>query len=676
MDLLLQKQKRKLEASSQNTHGVVKQLKLKDFIISQPTKINLQLDSRRIVEYFNEHKRLKDIDMVKACEAFSFGNYNIEFTNDEVIKIMESFKPILDKAENKVYMLLSTLTNEQLDFISKSLYAIKNKEIVLLDAPAGTGKSFTIIILLMILSSKLKTTFSVYKHDLLNIVRLNGLNRNYVTISRLIINGFNINIYFDLFKDLNSNLEYSIFKIIALGYNMKTNFDVLIVDEYTTLSSPLCFLLVCMSKAKNIPIIFAGDKRQQNSIIKSVLHQKWNASLIPANYYCNFTIQQRMKNDEFLDLVNQLRTDVKNKEVKASLPYIYKIYLQFEKHFYMDEEFTPNIIYLSTRHVNLSKKLRRFVKKCDFGNSPYIGIKNQRIEQTYSYMSNWKFAPVLYLKEGYYYIYTYNDAKKNSPAQINREIVVLKHYTPNYIVIENDNLGEITISKKVTLDNYHLSAEYIAQLYGFFQDEYGFTPSSIRNWPIQPFFVRTLHAVQGLTLSAKMKIEICLDEVTPNSAYVAFSRIKSQENLGKIHFSNLESFMYSRYRNDGFLYNLKSSDKELLKDNVDKVNPNNYFKYTDGPFKVGYKIPTNQEEIIDNDEVDKFEAITTTLERIGDKIFNKITHFLPHVQIKDGMFINILLSDGFNAVGNKNSPYKINYTSFLEELKRLNIQLI
>lgn len=652
--------------------SIITALESEEILIRRYTKgLNLY-DQEEIVKYFNKNGKLENIKMIKDLDYYTFDDVKIK--EDETLKVYHRFKNILTNDKLKVYMVLKTLNKDQFEFIVKFLnrfqFHMKNVNgtgsIGLLDAPAGTGKSFTIIALMIILNSNLKLTFSVYKHDLLNISRLSNFKRNrtFKTIASLFysLTGVHHMNKTTLYDGSDPSLEFTVFKMMAFSKYLEFSDDILIIDEYTILSPSLCMLLILFARLRNKFVLFLGDKLQQTSIMKTKFHNKWNYSFVKPDFEHCFKKQQRIQDDAFNEMLLKLREDIHDEEKRIPPSYLFNFYKKFKDYFYMQERFDEETVFVSSWHTSLAEKLRGFLThQPDFKIAPFHAFDSIRwTDSTLDITKPWKFAAALPLKVGYYYLYT-KITTEYFERKVSRYIVKLKEIGEKHLLVENDEIGVELIDDKVKMDSFYMLDEHVNSIKAEIKREQNFDASAIYNWPIQPFFIKTLYSVQGLTFPKDMNLEICLDHITFNALYVALTRVKNKKNLGKIHSRLLHSFEYSEFVNDGFLYHLDDDDeKKWTESGFSGVGYLNYQVYP------GNGILKGKKELLNKIEAEEKDEKPYLFEILSSQLKENAKEFREKIQNPDKQLLKSLRNEGIIAVTASCSPYRESYNVFCD----------
>lgn len=616
-----------------------------------------------IAYYFNTYGRIEDVNMLKNLNYYTFDEEDLIIMDidDPIYKIILKYSKILTRDKSKVYMILKTLNEDQLKFICATLenfeLYISNPRygrVLLLDAPAGTGKSFTIIALMLILNHNILITFSVYRHDLLNLSSIANFHksRNFKTVASLVqsITGVHFKNKTTLHDLHGQDKVFVLYKLLAFAIHGSVKDDMLIIDEYTILEPTICLLLVLIARLQNKFVLFLGDKLQQTSILKSALHDKWNISLINPDYQFEFTKQQRVVDLEYNSILQALRNDIYDIEKLVPNMDLYKIYLTFRDNFHMEEKYDSNTIYISSWHNDLASKLRRFMMANKFELLPYIAYFENKFYASTMEDVDWKFCMMLPLKVGFYYLYT-RVLTINGVKKVYKYIVRLNEINDSSLIISNDEIGVVTLTEKCRMDNFYMLDGHLNDVKAHFKRTLNITPTQIYSWPLQPFFIKTLYSIQGLTFPKDINLEVSLDHITYNSLYVALTRIKERGNLGRIHSQLFYDFETSYHKNDGYYYHLSKRDNELMAKGDITYNDIKY------DHRGRTLLSNDKEDEKDTGKIYLYEMLTSLKKIEYMKIQKIITN-------DDDNLLNSLILENMIAVKASSSPYKESYDNF------------
>lgn len=470
---------------------------------------------------------------------------------------------------NKINHLFSLLTDDQKAVFSTIHQKISNSYgeqlsidgsfvvevpfIGLLDSNPGTGKSTTLNILATTLNKML--IFLVYQKHLKSKASEYGnicaftCCKFLMTITRMPYEDIRF-----LFcrGNLRNNIEdlHAYEQTLCLFPSIETDF--ILVDEYTVLHPITLFVyyLYCRKFKKNL--LFVGDKYQQSSISKSRYHHENNYGIVVALSSISLKLleQVRITDPEYkknIDVVkNMLIGSRDNKKMSFALKY--ELFLLFEEKFYTKDDYRN--LFITQYHDCIKKRIQLTEQYLRAKNIPYLQSKYYELSDNpqskfrkanFSNPESLKFLTYLPIICGYKYLYL--------DDQGNRTVVTCMGEEDGKFLCTDDESGELLSLSRIRLTSEIMGDEWMKVMCD---------ARSFYHYPVK-LLHSTYAAAQGLTLSKEI-IEIDLDTMYLNAVYVGLSRIKSGEQLHKIHSNHTFSFVLTKYFDDGHFYRLSKKD--------------------------------------------------------------------------------------------------------------------
>lgn len=518
---------------------------------------------------------------LSIIEFYSFKTSNTfkkSYTKEELTKLLCSIKELnsftsLSVNKYKLAILYNILNNDQKKvFININKKLSIKKTIFTLDAKPGTGKTFLIATLGALL--KELVLYIVYTNNLENALS-NINNLHSMTCCKFIMLSMQVNFMKSLYiwYEKEKSFMEMVLYILDLAKQYKLEYEkpiqLLVLDEYTTVSPWFIVYLYFVSILFNLPLLFTGDKFQQDSISKTKYHPKNNfaiTSIISDNVYTLKT-NVRQKNDKvYLEKLKSICDFIwnENENLKLTFHFKYLIFTLFFDHFFVKPNY--NALFMSQYHCVIKKRLLNMIKYLEESNKYYIKCyfskkKNNkfvRCKELLGDTSNSKFLPYLILVKNSYYIYV---DERNT-----RNIVKLKDVINDSLVVETLSGAILNIKRQVISTDF-VNSEQIFELKKF---------GTLYQFPIRQF-TSTFHAAQGITFDV-CSLDIDLDAYTVNSIYVALTRICSENQLNKISTQDLVDLLLTSYFNDDYYYKAAINNREKYF-NLLFLNCNGLFKF-------------------------------------------------------------------------------------------------
>lgn len=529
------------------------------------------------------------LKMLKMCNKYTFEKYDFLVPKDFSLP----FKCVSPNAKYRNYMLYSLLNEDQRAVVKTILTTVDEihfakrkpctthvssavKNIFVLDAKAGCGKTYTLLILLLLLKNMtFELVFSEPINSLLWSLQFADSVIEFKTHASLIMKLAQLD-----FSDFNSlpknftieELTY-FFKIVcATGKGPRLPF-VYIVDEYTMMKPINIALLLSYAKHNKGLIIFAGDCKQLKPIGQCKYYNSHNIDLIlPFSTLLTLTRQVRCTDHKYNEKLDRIRELCDNSN-RLSIHFYYTLYELFYENFHLPEQYSGNTLHLATRHVDLMKKLHRTLDYLESQNiryyvSPYA---SRDVMSEVSRATGGKFPLVLYLIVGYLYTYTYFDTTKK--RQNSMMVRLLRFVNAENVLVQcliTQKIIPVTVRRlnatNFTANHYEALVEYFSKIHvGESVELYGF--------PLIYSNISTLHSIQGKSISSQLTIECNLNRSTPNGVYVAISRIMESSSLGRLFvLPAVEgSLKMTELLNDGFYYIISNSLYERIEDYMESL---------------------------------------------------------------------------------------------------------
>ncbi|QBB28674.1 helicase 2 [Homarus gammarus nudivirus] len=504
----------------------------------------------------------------------------------------ESFAPpnykILENTE-KSKLALSVLNNDQrqvvyyiFEILSCSFNisgALVDPQIILLDAPSGTGKSFLIDCLATCVRNTRIVVIAKTRTLLNSICNTQNVNTTPMTTCKFTMSQFGLD-FESAIKVFNncydSIVDVENFINTTIKGRKAWDFDLLIVDEYSMESPLLLAILLIIAKIERVNILILGDIKQQNTLTTSKFHKDNNYKLINTLPVHNHKLneQMRIKDKELNSIISGIKSFIGDdtiSNVKNSFRLKYYIFTMLQDKFFNCGKLLEDI-YLTDTHNNIKNRIRRlaqYIKNRDihyvFQRYEFIDPATQEIG-VLALPDTDKYLPSLLLVEGCYYLY-------------NKQIVMLKKIHHEHLEIELKSKTIQIVNKCVWTKSKH---ECVDDNYKWMVSHLPDEAMSILQFPIRPLCF-TYYFVQGLTFD-NTHIVVDLDSSLANSLYVGLSRVKSSMQISAIETKDLIGLLFTQYMNDDFLYKIPKPKPELI-EHLDKARKDKYYKFDTTVYK-------------------------------------------------------------------------------------------
>ena len=415
---------------------------------------------------------------------------------------------------------------------------------VTIDAPPGSGKTHSLCALVNTIWTKyrIKTCFTVFSNTCVAPIRTRVPEA--FTCCKFLMKSLSMS--FDSIKilfDEASTVEQMFCKIYKLAFNCDvSSWDIIILDEYTTISPWLIVFLFFVGKIHKKMIIFAGDKNQQASVSKSQYLKGNNAQLLdlfaPS---IELNAQYRITDPAYLDFINDLKLTINGcKNSKLNFHQLYKMFCHLRATFLTKAQVN---IFIAPYHTALRQRMTELGT-----GGTWVPFVIQRTGEQVLLPEHEKFHSALLLKIGLPYLYCDGDKI--------RHVVTLVSVSGECVYVQFQ--GTVHTLRRVPLipwvDEEHLWIT--SQVTGV-----------VVQFPIRPMCV-TYYAVQGLTLDTAHKIDLALDGATINAVYVGLSRVATAKQINSMKTKQLFNLMITAHCNDEYYYHYPAS--AVMIDHVQK----------------------------------------------------------------------------------------------------------
>lgn len=522
--------------------------------VQQPTALPTILEIIRM-------SSLKCKTIIDKSNITSFNNKYITLNDENKVTLIHNLLKSQQRVIfNRLHMIVSS------SFLSNT-FMVEEPKIILIDAPPGCGKSFTISAFIASCNRRVHVGFTVYSKQLReNIDKLELVQAH--TNCKFIMKTLNRRYYeaINLFKDKDTLYETLYYIYTLVEEHVPLSCQVLILDEYT-IASPLFVLFLIWSSSKyKYNLILVGDKNQQKSISESAYNNRNNTYFLIETYISDVNMlsleeQARITDPVHAEKVSNIKSYIRNKDEDLTFHLKYLIYQYFKPHFFKSQKFNNDVIYMAAYHKLLKRRLLKLetlsgnVIRAPF--KYYIIGKDKETLTDIDLLdvdstNNEKFLTYLLLIPGYIYNLHLPNGRMVRVKFINM--------FQDLLIVENvQTLEQYKVS--ITECSFHMNEEHRKWLLSLIMNsEDGKcheTDISIHNYPLTYTFVYTYHAVQGITIE-KSNIDINLDARTLNSIYVALSRIKNESQIQSIETCDLFDLILTDYKNDKYYYKTAS----------------------------------------------------------------------------------------------------------------------
>lgn len=448
-------------------------------------------------------------------------------------------------------------------------YIIKNpNDLILLQAPAGTGKSETMRVIAEYNRSR-DTLFIIFRHDLLQAFQYVGSTS---TNAKFFMKMFKLD--FESFKAIEKQMSG---KLSGWDYvRMVTELlsiaklpdirDVLVcLDEYTVLNKTWLLLLLIIVDHYKIGCIISGDKNQLQTIKDSK-----NTKIITAyelvqkfaKQEFSLTQQMRIQDISYNVLLNFLSTFSCDRRLNA-LGYS-MIAILFMDNFFGVKRYQQT--FLASYHRDLTKEQEVLTEREQHQVSFYKTqlepcVKYPEAAKDYDIWSKsepnrrnihelqfpFKFLPYLPLCIGAtYYVYIRSEHELGILESINpaTKTLTLRMIKSKEIVRVSQTRCEKVLSEEhLNWLRWEYAVKKNRRLPTNVKPIIPETNTKLFNFPIYPARFTSIHSCQGLTITDKININ--LTHSTYQALYVAMSRVKQRSQINSIEMPDLINYLLS-----------------------------------------------------------------------------------------------------------------------------------
>ncbi|XP_076636876.1 uncharacterized protein LOC143349474 [Colletes latitarsis] len=470
----------------------------------------------------------------------------------------------MNNNKNKV----QELNYEQQVAYDKLYELLKEEQIILIDAPSGTGKTFMLSIL--------AASYYNYSQNISAPVQFITFTRNQA--SKILLTKFDAYTYmsysmrnFRLSYNFASHMFQKSDNIVGVLYQLITYaksyvhvsnlIKIIILDTYTV-TSPLLLILLCIVSFKNnIKLIFSGDKMQPGAVPSCSLHNRNNSYIM--NILSDDTIDilspnMRSFDNNFKCKLSLFREKFENYKSESNVPFYfnlrYLLYCLFRPKYFTEERF--DTIYMAQYHYDITLRSYRLIEhlkstKKDYVVEPFYLNDGKIIPMDYATgipvrnNKKNKFLPGLLLVKGCQYVHINEKGVHNI---VRLEEMIYKDKKLQSLVVRsiNDKYSSSEIVERCDLSYYQILPAYREWLL----DLAGST-RTLRQFPLYICSL-TYHSSIGRTITNEVEFNTITSvfgySVTANAVYVGLCSMTDESTIHKIHAEDdLLSFVVTEY---------------------------------------------------------------------------------------------------------------------------------
>ncbi|UHB41804.1 helicase 2 [Macrobrachium rosenbergii nudivirus] len=546
-----------------------------------------------------ENLKIKNMEELILLSGKCKGYLNKVFVNEKnkIEKFVRTFKYGATCNDNyyKLLIIMNSLNEEQkgvFDKIHEHL-SVENGSISCIDANPGTGKTFLIACILM--TYKYNASYIVYTNKLKECMDLIYFDGESSTCCKFLMNILSINYYKAKYFWNNKypTLDEKCQEIENVVQKIKPVYKLYILDEYSVVSPFFIYFMFCMYKIHKVHIILVGDRHQLMSMNCSKFHNINNYHLIASiSKIYNMQINVRQQNDNKFQLLLKNFMAFYKQTNKMNFAVKYFIYKELRSYFTATDNY--DALYFAQYHVKLKKRLDNYEKYLITNKIHYVlaqlttkKIIDKKSDVVFSSALR-KFNPYLILVRNKKYIYTPNN-------KVNYLVELLKINENNLEVKNLTNNRHMFISR-VPINTNFMSEQLLDHVHEM-------NMGTLYQYPLREL-ISTYHAAQGLTIT-DAKIELDIDCQYINSFFVGLTRIRSLDQLVKIHSADLLSFYYTAFMDDNYYYKINTKVNALT--NLFFVNCTSHYVFEHSNRNL--KIPKLVYEKLNNTKDNKSELI-------------------------------------------------------------------
>lgn len=413
-------------------------------------------------------------------------------------------------------------------------YMKKNKKhVISLNAPPGTGKSFTLKTIAATCIPQMVAI--VYKHDLVQSFLFLAIPKTTASYSMKVL-GLGYMSLVGLQKTTSSTMTpntylYCCVSLLRSALTRSPPNNLYVIDECTVIHKLTLIVLIMHLKHYQRGLILCGDNNQLGSITDSAHSRQSIFTLIEPMLNQSFTLidNERCKDPEYNKIIRYLGAYSTDDNVYPHVQAL--IAMRFFEKLIQPAEITD--IHLGAEYKFITNHLHNKYMSMNVLRSPYYFIEDgEIITETPEYIKYknttnvGKFPYYLPLHVGMTYYYKSLSAHSK---------VVLTQIKDGYVVVRPiGSKSLINVVKapigQCILENHR---EYLVG------PEY----KALFNYPLYPANIMSAHMSQGCTIRDKIAID--LNHATMKSAYVMFSRIPEEEMIRRITLNSGISYILS-----------------------------------------------------------------------------------------------------------------------------------
>lgn len=437
----------------------------------------------------------------------------------------------------------------------------KNLDIcIALNAPAGTGKTFLIGVLLSLIQRKM--LYIAYSNNLVNMLKPfhmeceDAYEKHTFTVTKFLIKLLRYN-YFKVKTLFNvSSMKSYISKLqtcLDAALDSPIKYHVVIIDEYTVLSPRLLIYFYCLCACKNIKLIFVGHNLQQNTIQSCNQYSSSNFTLIStfSKKILKLIKNTRITDKQYLQKINTLTSYItcRDGDTPLTYPVEYLLFELFPTKYFSNVGY--HLPYCASYHRQLNERLEQTVERLKATGKSYTqSYYTDECGNILNCDSKYKYANYILLVPNWKYIY----------SDINGKFGLDEKRIVTLLEIKAEN---VTVKDEIENVTFQLTQQRLApyQLVdGHYNDLMLNGGKYVVNFPLKNFHT-TYYSIQGLTI--KEKLELNVDAKSLNAIYVGLSRIDSEDKLSALISQHKFHFLMTWYKNDEYYYKIIINKEEI-----------------------------------------------------------------------------------------------------------------
>jgi hypothetical protein len=524
-----------------------------------------------------EIKDTREIPANKVYKANQALRVNKEFKDQKDHPPHSEMTQIENKTQNQVVSFIQQIAVEQQGGF----------HCLLLDSPPGTGKSTCIKKVQDALQSlSLKTLVLVYSNNLRADFAKDNIDS--CTCCKFVMTQCRLSfeqVVKEFFEE-EETLDRTLYKFYREVFTVDdaVHFDILVLDEYTTVSVWLIWFLFFFCKRQKKILLFCGDRNQQKSIQTSKLLNFNNFDVVSKLCEKSFCLTEsfRIKDQVYLNKLDLFKTKFCG-QGSMNLAAKYFLY-EWLPHCFVTPQ-SETAIFLASYHSQILSRLRQF----DHFQLPYE-LNGAAVSLDHK-------ASLGYIPCQLGWVYQVRDYD-DKPDEV--MFGVLEN-------VDNDNLEFSVLgqSKKVVCHKRPISD--VKSFNYIFKDCFPDTFQSVTQFDCKPAAL-TYHQIQGLTLPETVKLDLNIDAMNPNAVYVGLSRIRkvSQLNSFVSQDADLLKFNYKLRNSSSYLFNCKLRESKNVRF-FDCRNVEEFTVTKHMPKKIHRCLLVDMPDVVNHPELDFIE---------------------------------------------------------------------